>query len=134
VPSPAHAACRKLLFQWPVCRLKRIGVIMPVATARNGSQSARGSTRVKGAKIVCIVVTVIWVEPLLRQLGSFHDSADGVLAEANPPADHAVAQACFGQLNDPWGFAIRRSLSWLATEPFAASLGNGDPRLNAVAN
>ena len=78
---------------------------MPVATARNGSQSARGSTRVKGAKIVCIVVTVIFVEQLLRQLGSFHDSADGVLAEANPPADHAVAQACFSQLNDPWGFA-----------------------------
>ena len=49
-PFAEHADIRKLLFQWPVLRLNRIGVIMPVANALAGRQIADGNIRFIGAK------------------------------------------------------------------------------------
>src|SRR5262245_35789106 len=49
-PFAEHADIRKLLFQWPVLQLNRIGVIMPVANALAGRQIADGNIRFMGAK------------------------------------------------------------------------------------
>jgi hypothetical protein len=50
MPFAEHAAIRKLLFQWPVLRLNRIGVMIPVAKALAGRQIAVGNIRFIGAK------------------------------------------------------------------------------------
>jgi hypothetical protein len=49
---------RRLLLQWPVTRLNRIGVKSPVASALTVRQTAGGTTRFMGAAYLCNLVAV----------------------------------------------------------------------------
>jgi hypothetical protein len=57
-PLDEHGDIRKLDFQWPVLRLKRIGVIIPVSKAFAGCQIAGGNICFTNAEYLCSFVVI----------------------------------------------------------------------------
>jgi hypothetical protein len=73
--------------------------MIPVAIALKGELIARGSTCLTGAKTFCMSVIVNCGKPLLN-LVSFHDGADGVLAEPDLTGNQTIAQTLLSNCHD----------------------------------